>query len=177
MRGFLDQSSINKHMRFKDFEIVIHGDFESGDDELDLRSAIAKKLGGLSAKTSDAEAETVQKIEDGDARWAPPLQQHLDVLKQSLANTSDKTETSSQILELDSAKKYYDKYHESISRSGQLIEAVQTDLTFCKSCGKLMLGQQLTESLSDQSLSRITKAWNKLLEHYRVPKKKCNCDS
>jgi hypothetical protein len=166
-------------MRFKDFEIVIHGDFDSGDDELDLRSAIAKKLGGVSAKTSDAdaEAETVQKIEDGDARWAPPLQQHLDVIKQSLANTSVKAETSSQILELDASKKYYDKYHESISHSGQLIEAVQTDLSFCKSCGKLMLGQQLTESLSDQSLNRITNAWNKLLEHYRVPKKKCNCGS
>jgi len=164
-------------MRFKDFEIVIHGDFESGDDELDLRSAISKKLGGLSAKTSDAEAETVQKIEDGEARWAPPLQQHLDVLKQSLANTSDKEGTSSQILELDAAKKYYDKYHESIARRGQLIEAMQTDLSFCKTCGKLLLGQQLTESLSIQTRQRINQAWNKLLEHYRVPKRKCDCSN
>lgn len=164
-------------MRFKDFEIVIHGDFESGDDELDLRSAIAKKLGGMSAKTSDAEAETVQKIEDGEARWAPPLQQHLDVLKQSLANTSDKEGTSSQILELDAAKKYYDKYHESIARRGQLIEAMQTDLSFCKTCGKLLLGQQLTESLSIQTRQRINQAWNKLLEHYRVPKRKCDCSN
>jgi len=55
-------------MRFKDFEIVIHGDFESGDDELDLRSAIAKKLGGMSTKTTDTESQTVQKINDGEAR-------------------------------------------------------------------------------------------------------------
>lgn len=160
-------------MRFKDFEIVIHGDFESGDDELDLRSAIAKKLGGLSAKTSDLEAQTVDKIEQGEARWAPPLQQHLDVLKQSLANTSDEQKTSSQILELDAAKKYYDKYHESVNRRGRLVEAVQHDLSMCSTCGNLVMGNILKESLSESVQDKITRAWNRLREHYQAPTKNC----
>lgn len=161
-------------MRFKDFEIVIHGDFESGDDELDLRSAIAKKLGGLSAKTSDAETETVQKIEDGEARWAPPLQQHLDVLKQSLANTANPEGTGSQILELDAAKKYYDKYHEGKQHRGRLLEAVQHDLSMCSICGTLKLGIALTESLDKQTQYRIQQAWQRLKSHYQAPKHSCN---
>lgn len=161
-------------MRFKDFEIVIHGDFESGDDELDLRSAIAKKLSGLKTNTSDQEAETVDKIDNGEARWAPPLQQHLDVLKQSLANTSNPEGTSSQILELDAAKKYYDKYHESRSHRGKLLEAVQHDLSMCSKCGSLKLGTSLKESLDERTQTRIRQAWNRLKEHYHAPKKNCN---
>lgn len=160
-------------MRFKDFEIVIHGDFESGDDELDLRSAIAKKLGGLSAKTTDQEAETVEKIDSGEARWAPPLQQHLDVLKQSLANTSDEEKTSSQILELDAAKKYYDKYHESHTPRGKLLEAVQTDISLCQSCGNLVISNTLKESLNRSKLNKIAEAWQRLKMHYGAPKNNC----
>ena len=160
-------------MRFKDFEIVIHGDFESGDDELDLRSAIAKKLGGLSAKTTDQEAETVEKIDNGEARWAPPLQQHLDVLKQSLANTSDEEKTSSQILELDAAKKYYDKYHENRTPRGKLLEAVQSDITLCHSCGNLVIGNTLKESLHHNKLNKILEAWQRLKAHYGVPNIDC----
>jgi hypothetical protein len=157
-------------MRFKDFEIVIHGDFESGDDELDLRSAIAKKLGGLSAKTSDAEAETVQKIEDGDARWAPPLQQHLDVVKQSLENTENVKENSTQILDLHAARQHYEKYHESQSRKESAIleqrKSITEQISFCGQCGHLVLGKAITEGLDRGKIQRLCEKWAVIAKKY-----------
>jgi hypothetical protein len=157
-------------MRFKDFEIVIHGDFESGDDELDLRSAIAKKLGGLSAKTSDAQTQTVQKIEDGEARWAPPLQQHLDVVKQSLTNTDRVSENSSKILDLHAARQHYEKYHESAAPSNHaLLEHHQhmiNDIRLCKHCGHLIMGPVITESVAAATLNSVMSKWAVIAESY-----------
>jgi hypothetical protein len=150
-------------MRFKDFEIVIHGDFESGDDELDLRSAIAKKLGGLGSTPKDQEAETVEKIENGEARWAPPLQQHLDVLKQSLTNNESSHQTGDQIT----------KYQSSHAPNGQLLEAVQTEITLCSRCGNLIISNTLKESLHIDKLNKIAEAWQRLKSHYGAPKNNC----
>ena len=161
-------------MRFKDFEITIHGDFESGDDEQDLRSAIARKLGGLSAKTSDAEAQTVGKIDDGDARWSPPLQQHLDVLKQSLESADNKSDVGNQILDLDAAKRYYEKFHESTHRSSRLLEyQVRTELNMCAFCGRLMLGESLRLRLTETVCQNIQRAWDQLIQRYSAPAQSC----
>lgn len=165
-------------MRFKDFEIVIHGDFESGDDELDLRSAIAKKLGGLSTKTTDAESQAVQKINDGEARWAPPLQQHLDVVKQSLANTENVSETSSQILDLHAARQHYEKYHESLVPSDRaLMEQRQhliDDISVCRHCGHLIMGPAIVESVSTKTLKTIQRKWAVIAESYTGGILKCS---
>lgn len=162
-------------MRFKDFEIVIHGDFESGDDEQDLRSAIAKKLGGLTTKTSNAEAETVEKINTGDARWSPPLQQHLDVLKQSLENTQNPEKTGSEILDMDAAKKYYEKYHESHTVSGKALleQRLAEQIQMCSQCGNLLLGDIICERLGQRRQQRIEHAWSRLVEHYRGSAETC----
>lgn len=163
-------------MRFKDFQIVIHGDFESGDDELDLRKAISKKLGGLGATTNDIEAQNVQKIDDGEARWAPPLQQHLDVVKQSLTN-ANVSETSSKILDLHAAKQHYEKYHESVKPKNRslteehrrLIESID----ICRNCGHLIIGETITESVSANLVKSIQRKWSAIAETYTGGIKHC----
>lgn len=144
-------------MRFKDFEIVIHGDFSSGDDELDLRSAIAQQLGTLKSKSSDPEAETLEKINSGDAKWAPPLQQHLDVIKQSVSDNAP-VELSEDLM------------------SSSLSSVLHQELNFCKNCGKLCWGPRLLESVNIATRNKISQVWNKVLNHYGVPGKKCNCN-
>jgi hypothetical protein len=136
-------------MRFKDFEIVIHGDFESGDDELDLRSAIAKKLGSLSQSAEQIQNQTIEKIEDGDAKWSPPLQQHLDTIKQAVA-----TDTV---------------FAENINNNAQLLE----NISICTKCNHLIIKQQpITESFH-KSWANIQKNWAKLLEHYGIKTSSC----
>lgn len=158
-------------MRFKDFEITIRGDFPDGQSEEDFRKAIAKKLGGLS-DTADREddVETVEKIDAGDARWSPPLQQHLDVVKQSLKNTQALGEVSNQIIDLDSAKKYYEKFHESTNHERHLIgNQINSQVQICESCGGLLIGNTVRRKLGESAYQRVQKAWHQIMKVHQAP--------
>jgi hypothetical protein len=159
-------------MRFKDFEITIRGDFPDGESEEDFRKAIARKLGGLSDGAGNADrqddADTVEKIDSGDARWSPPLQQHLDVVKQSLKNTKTLGEVSNQIIDLDSAKKYYEKFHETADPSLRH-QQIDREIQMCESCGRLLLDQNVRRRLGESSYRRVQQAWQQIMQKYQAP--------
>ena len=135
-------------MRFRDFEITIHGDFGDGDSEQDFRAAIAQKLGALGGGSErDHEAKTIEKIEAGDARWSPPLQQHLDIVKQSLDNQT-LGEVKNQIIPLDTAEVTFE---DSASTN------IDDQIKMCESCGRLMLGDQVRHKLGESSYQKIQK--------------------
>ena len=130
-------------MRFKDFDIVIHGDFESGGDELDLRGAIAKKLGMMmdpQAAAKEKEAAEIEKIEQGKAKWSTPLQQHLDAVKQTADAVSENPDGAAAAVTVPSG--YDNMMRESISA--------------CRWCGRLMLPQNLNEAKQQQ----LKELWN-----------------
>jgi hypothetical protein len=158
-------------MRFKDFEITIRGDFPDGESEEDFRKAIASKLGGLTdgKRNADREddADTVEKIDSGDARWSPPLQQHLDVVKQSLKNSRSLGEVSNQVLDLDSAKKYYEKFHENADPS--LHRRLDTQIDLCEGCGRLQISPTLRQQLGENSWRQIQRSWHQILQQYQAP--------
>lgn len=101
---------------------------------------------------------------------APPLQQHLDVVKQSLANTENVSETSSQILDLHAARQHYEKYHESLVPSDRaLMEQRQhliDDISVCRHCGHLIMGPAIVESVSTKALKPIQRKWAVIAESY-----------
>lgn len=158
-------------MRFKDFEITIRGDFDDGDSEKDFRKAIAKKLGGLTDNQDRVDDEaTVKKIDDGEARWSPPLQQHLDVVKQSLGNARNLGEVSSQVVDIDSAKKYYEKFHEHAINNNHLLENQTTDqVTMCGNCGRLLIAETVKRRLGSFGYQKIQEAWNRMLKVHKTP--------
>lgn len=135
-------------MRFKDFEIVIHGDFESGDDELDLRSAIAQKLSSLNHSAEEIQNQTIEKIDDGEAKWSPPLQQHLDTIKQAVVTNN--------------------VFNEQASKN-TMIE----NITLCSKCNHLIIQNQLITESFTKSWDNIQKTWTKLLQHYQLTTPRC----
>jgi hypothetical protein len=135
-------------MRFKDFDIVIHGDFESGGDELDLRGAIAKKLGMMmdpQAAAKEKEAAEIEKIEQGKAKWSTPLQQHLDAVKQTADAVSENPDGAAAAVTVPSG--YDNMMRESISA--------------CRWCGRLMMPQQLSETKQQ----RLLELWQQKRAH------------
>lgn len=129
-------------MRFKDFDIVIHGDFESGNDELDLRGAIAKKLGVMMDPEAAAQAKDDQEkqdIEQGKAKWAPPLQQHLDAVKQTADAVTGNNISAASSITVPSG--YDSMMRESVSA--------------CRYCGKLLI----SDNLNEQKQQQLQKFW------------------
>lgn len=161
-------------MRFKDFKIVINGDFASHEDEQDLRSTIAGKLSDTFNQVSskqpsiqmppaitpgltpeEAEEETIERIEDGTARWSPPLQQHLDVVKQSLMQNFPVTEDQS----ADSLKDVSKKIAESVG--------------ICERCSSLVFGSYITENIDENRYKKIQSGWRRVMERYVNCRPKC----
>lgn len=152
-------------MRFKDFEIVIHGDFESGDDELDLRGAIAKKLGGMNTQSADLEAQTIEKIDNGDARWAPPLQQHLDVVKQSLVGADGRSQNGTTVASLATPGPHNEDQNSTDAPILEQRSAIN-EINICGRCGHLIIGPRLSESFSARLISSIQSKWAVIAEKY-----------
>jgi hypothetical protein len=142
-------------MRFKEFEVIIHGEFETPEDELDLRGSIAKSLGGnqqvppcqptqqVVAKEPESEEQTIQNIENGDAKWAPPLQQQLDTLKQSVSMPT-------------------------------IIAAKEPMMEMCRKCGHLIFNNVISESKQTQ----LQETWSNIARKYTNGLEKCksNCE-
>jgi len=146
---------INSCMRFKEFEVIIHGEFETAEDELDLRGTFSRQLGvsqqpqippvvtQVIAKEPESEEQTIQDIENGDAKWAPPLQQQLDALKQSV-NTPT------------------------------IIAAKEPMMEMCKKCGHLIFDNMISEGKQTQ----LQETWSNIAKKYTHGLEKCksNCE-
>lgn len=73
-------------MRIKDFTLTFNG--EIGEEEkINLASVLGNIIGNKidlsvgSSKQPETEADTIEKIDNGEAKWVGPLQQHLDAVK------------------------------------------------------------------------------------------------
>lgn len=144
-------------MRFREFQITIHGEFDGSADEQQFRQGLVQHMQPapapapaqltpeprsaqvVSPESGSAQQQVLSQIDQGTARWAPPLQQHLDVIKQSLMQNFPVTESA---------------------------DAAAPVLSLCTHCGNLLFSSAVEQRLGIRSCEQLQQRWQAVRTHY-----------